>query len=339
MGSVKDMVRLKGKIGRFIFSDRYSVFDWGKMPDLIEDKGKSLCLSAAYFFERLEERGFKTHYMGIVEDGKLKRLDELKAPQNIMQFRLFDVIKPLRNDSGYDYSVFKDLKGGFLIPLEIIYRNALPPGSSVFKRLREGKLTPQDLGLTGMPKEGQILESPILDISTKLEETDRYLSLGEAKSISALTDKEMDQISELTLSANSLISESVSRMGLFNEDGKFEFAMDQDRSLVFVDALGTLDECRFTFKGIPVSKEIARIYYRRTSWFQDVENAKKRDMIRWKELVISSPPPLPRELHKALCDIYRGFVNELTQREWFKVPPLKGSLKIIKDFFTMVHGS
>jgi phosphoribosylaminoimidazole-succinocarboxamide synthase len=56
MGSVKDLVVLKqpeGKIpgiGRFIFSDRYSVFDWGEMPDHIEYKGKSICISTAHFF-------------------------------------------------------------------------------------------------------------------------------------------------------------------------------------------------------------------------------------------------------------------------------------------------
>lgn len=39
MGSVKDLAVLKEPAGtetgtgRFIFSDRYSVFDWGEMPD------------------------------------------------------------------------------------------------------------------------------------------------------------------------------------------------------------------------------------------------------------------------------------------------------------------
>ncbi|HOK57378.1 MAG TPA: phosphoribosylaminoimidazolesuccinocarboxamide synthase, partial [bacterium] len=53
MGSVKDLSVIKlpedGKsgIGRFIFSDRYSVFDWGEMPDHIIDKGKSMCISTA----------------------------------------------------------------------------------------------------------------------------------------------------------------------------------------------------------------------------------------------------------------------------------------------------
>ena len=48
MGSVKDLIIVKNPtqknmgIGKFIFSDRYSVFDWGEMPDQIEEKGKEL---------------------------------------------------------------------------------------------------------------------------------------------------------------------------------------------------------------------------------------------------------------------------------------------------------
>ncbi len=51
MGSVKDLVVLenpaKNKTGKaqFVFSDRYSVFDWGEMPDHIQAKGASLCIT------------------------------------------------------------------------------------------------------------------------------------------------------------------------------------------------------------------------------------------------------------------------------------------------------
>jgi len=57
MGSVKDLKILshpsEGKpgIGHFVFSDRYSVFDWGEMPDLIGYKGQALAVMGAYFFE------------------------------------------------------------------------------------------------------------------------------------------------------------------------------------------------------------------------------------------------------------------------------------------------
>jgi hypothetical protein len=65
-----------------------------------------------------------------------------------------------------------------------------------------------------------------------------------------------------------------------------------------VDVVGTLDECRFTFtyEGLHVSKEIARIYYRRTEWAKEVEEAKKKAKEQgiedWKRLVKTEPPKL-----------------------------------------------
>ena len=63
MGSVKEVEILK-KAGQdyegegvFTFSDRYSVFDWGEMPDHIEKKGSALCMLSSYFFELLEKEG------------------------------------------------------------------------------------------------------------------------------------------------------------------------------------------------------------------------------------------------------------------------------------------
>jgi len=70
MGSVKDIEIIKEPtkesmgIARFHFSDRYSVFDWGEMPDHIDGKGAALCLMGAYCFERLEEKRIKTHLIG-----------------------------------------------------------------------------------------------------------------------------------------------------------------------------------------------------------------------------------------------------------------------------------
>lgn len=338
MGSVKDLVILKeakGKKsgeGRFVFSDRYSVFDWGEMPDHIENKGKAICVVTAYFFEKLEKIGIKTHYLGLVEDGKLKKLKDLSEPSNILGFKLLRVLKPEIKDGIYDYSIYKKERVNFLIPLEVIYRNSLPEGSSVFKRLKEGTLKLEDLNFKKMPKPGEKLENPMIDFSTKLEKTDRYLNHKEAMEIAGLSEKEMEEIKEITLKINSLISEKTKEIGLFNEDGKFEFGFDEKRNIILVDAIGTLDECRFTYEGIPVSKEIARIYYRKTDWFKDVEEAKRIDRLNWKAIVKSSPSPLPPELAKSISLIYQAYANEITGREWFKAPSLKEILESIKNY-------
>ncbi|HAJ33948.1 MAG TPA: phosphoribosylaminoimidazolesuccinocarboxamide synthase [Candidatus Atribacteria bacterium] len=335
MGSVKDLTvieePLKNKTGRgrFIFSDRYSVFDWGEMPDHIPNKGKSLCISAAYFFEKLRSLKIKNHYLGLVEDGnRLGKLSDTKNPVNVMEVKLLRVLNPLQMGSHYDYSIYQTENNNFLIPLEIIYRKSLPKGSSVFKRLEKGELELKELGLKKMPIPGDNLEKPFLDVSTKLEESDRYLGWKEAQEISNLREEELEEIKKITLIINELIGQEANKIGLKYEDGKIEFGFDEERNLIVVDVLGTLDECRFTFEGMPVSKEIARLYYRKTDWFKELVKAKKRDNINWKEKMTLSPPPLPARLKELISMAYCAFANEITGREWFNnIPSMRELLE------------
>lgn len=340
MGSVKDVRVLVSAsedapgVGRFVFSDRYSVFDWGRMPDDIENKGSAICIATAYFFELLEDMGVKTQYRGVVEDGVVKSLSEAKGPVNELEFNLLRVIKPELRDGVYDYSAFSARPGNILIPLEVIYRNSLPAGSSVFKRIERGDVTPEELGLDFMPSPGQRLDVPVLDVSSKLEETDRYMSWSEARRIAGLSDEELELVRERTLMLDRLISEQAGRLGLVNEDGKVEYGFDCDRNLIVVDALGTLDECRFTYKGIPMSKEVARIFYRSSDWYRRVEEAKKKDRLNWRSLVGEGPKPLPERFAKAISALYMAYANELTGREWFDVMPLSEAVCVIEEFIS-----
>jgi phosphoribosylaminoimidazole-succinocarboxamide synthase len=338
MGSVKDLQILKKPeekkigFGRFTFSDRYSVFDWGEMPDQITHKGAAITLLGGYFFELLEQKGIPTHYRGLVEDGIAKKIADLRKPTNTMEINLLQVKKPLLEGNQYNYSMYQQKNGGFLIPLEVIYRNSLPSGSSVFKRLNSGEITPQDLGLKKMPVPNQRLDPPLLDVSTKLEITDRYLTWSEAKQISGLTDVEIDELKKITNTVNNLITKEFTRIGLVNEDGKIEVGFNAKRHIMIVDVLGTLDECRFTFEGLPVSKEIARIYYRNTAWYQAVEEAKKKDRPHWKTICKMQPEPLPPRLKLLISQIYCACTNEITKKEWFRdIPRLKMILQEIKE--------
>jgi len=339
LGSVKDLtvctpaVRDRSGAGIFSFSDRYSVFDWGEMPDQIENKGASLCLASAYFFERLQEKGIKTHYLGIIENGEAKRLSELSGPSNSMKVSLFRVIEPTVKNNEYDYSAYRLEGANFLIPLEIIYRRSLPEGSSIFKRLKDGGIKPEDLGLKDTPVPGMVLEKPFLDVSTKLEVNDRYLDWNTALKISGLDNQEIEDIKGITIFVSELITQEAGRLGLNNEDGKIEIGFDENRKLTVVDVFGTLDECRFTFQGVPVSKEIARIYYRNTDWYRGIEEAKKINNINWKNDFQVIPPKLPARLKDLIGLLYCAFANEITGREWFpNVPPLKEIVRETREF-------
>ncbi|MCK5628226.1 phosphoribosylaminoimidazolesuccinocarboxamide synthase [Candidatus Bathyarchaeota archaeon] len=337
MGSVKDLEIIRKPtrnamgIGRFHFSDRYSVFDWGEMPDHIDGKGEALCLMGAYCFEKLKENGVRTHYRGLVDETKkVVNFKEVETPTNVMEVDLVNVYRPETHKNqgilAYDYGYFTSSLRNYLIPLEIIYRNGLPEGSSVFRRLSRGVTTPKELGLDHYPKPGERLSQPIFDVSTKLEETDRYVNWDEAKRIAGLENNELTEIKIVLSEANHVISEIASSLGLENEDGKIELAFDQERRLMVVDVLGTLDECRFTYSGLPVSKEIGRRFYRKTQWYKDVETAKKTAELRgvkdWRKICKSQPPKLDKQLRTIISEVYMAAANGLTTNAMFDSPPL-----------------
>ncbi len=339
MGSVKDLKILEEPTneqpgrGRFVFSDRYSVFDWGEMPDQIEHKGAAIALLGAYFFEKLEEMGIPTHYLGLVEDDQAKKLTHIKMPVNSMEVKMLQVIKPELKGDQYIYSQYKGEGGGFLIPLELIYRNSLPSGSSVFKRLEKGEAKLEDLGLKEMPVPNQKMDPTLLDVSTKLEVTDRYITWDEARAISGLSQGEISELKKLANTINDLITREFSQIGLVNEDGKIEVGFDHQRRLMLVDVLGTLDECRFTYEGLPVSKEILRIHYRDTAWHRATDEAKTKDRQRWKEVCAVAPEPLPPRLRQLASQIYCACTNEITKKEWFKnTPPIKDVMSEINEY-------
>ncbi len=347
MGSVKDLQVIQKPtvsamgIGRFVFSDRYSVFDWGEMPDHIEGKGAALCLMGAYCFEHLEAKGVKTHYRGLVnENGKAVKVVELKQPSSIMEVALVNVYKPktsvVNGKIVHDYNVYTPALKNCLIPLEIIYRNGLPEGSSVFKRLAQGKITLKDLGLDHQPKPGENFAKPIFDVSTKLEETDRYLTWTEAQKIAGLTDQELVDVKAVLLRADEAITKAALNAGLKNEDGKIELAFDDKRKLMVVDVVGTLDECRFTFDGVHVSKEVARQFYKKTSWYQDLEQAKKeadaKGVQDWKSLCRSQPPKLDPKLKTIISQMYMAAANEMAKHKLFDAPKLAAVIEAYREY-------
>ena len=324
MGSVKDLEIIEqpdekqsGK-GRFIFSDRYSVFDWGEMPDHIPHKGASLCLMTAYFFEKLEQEGIKTHYRGLVENDTVKSLDELEQPSGIMEVNLVNVVEPTYENGNYDYSQYHDKLVNCLIPLEIIYRNTLPEHSSFRRRANNGEIDIQDYGLDKLPEPGQPLEKPIFDVSTKLEASDRYISWQEARKIAGLTSKEHQKIQDVLNKVNQIISNEVKKAGLKNLDGKIELAFDSNRNIMVVDAVGTPDECRFSYEGFSISKEAIRKYYRGTDWQKEVARVKKEAGKDWKEKVSLRPQKLPQDILKLVSDLYKECAHKVTGRQWFE---------------------
>ncbi|VUT24453.1 MAG: phosphoribosylaminoimidazole-succinocarboxamide synthase [Candidatus Methanolliviera sp. GoM_oil] len=341
MGSVKDLKVIekptakKLGVGRFVFSDRYSVFDWGEMPDLIEGKGKALCIISAFFFEKLEEKGIATHYRGLIKDNRSYRLEAIEGAANEMEIDLVRVIKPNFYGGKYNYGLFKEEHGNYLIPLEFIYRNVIVSESSFLRRVKKGEIDIAEFGLDDL-EVGKKLKKPIFDVSTKLEEEDRYLNWGEAKEISALKDSEMAEIKRILSFLNVLIDKEVSNVGIENIDGKIELALDPQREFMVVDTLGTLDECRLLYNGLNLSKEVIRQYYLPSEWKKEVdrakEEAKKRRIEDWKPLCKKTPEGLGKEFKEIISFMYQSAANEITKENFFDAPRLNGVMKRYEEY-------
>ena len=105
---------------------------------------------------------------------------------------------------------------------------------------------------------------------------------------------------------------------------------------MFVDVLGTLDECRFTYEGVHVSKEVARQFYKKTAWYAEVEAAKKEAEAKciadWKALVKTSVPKLDLTLKEIIKNMYMAAANEMTGQGMFKVPKMKDVISSYKKY-------
>ncbi len=315
MGSVKDLTverpatEKESGIGIFKFTDDYSVFDYGKMPDIIPNKGEALCRMAAYNFEKLRDLGIKSHYR------KMLRSNEMEV----------DLVRVLFPQKG-------ELKKGmvnYLIPLEIIFRNSLPEGSSVLKRLQEGTLTPEQLGLKKMPLPGKKFERPIMDVSTKLEPSDRYLSWEEAREIAKLSEHELSELKAKALQVNDFLTQKAESIGLEHADGKVEFAMSPERDLTLIDVCGTLDENRFLFNGTHVSKQVLRDYYKTTPWYAVIEREKAEGKGHGQ---FTEPPPLPEVLIEITANMYKSVCETWIEEKIWNAPSIAETMNSYKAF-------
>lgn len=294
-GSVKDIYRLEGVGGstsrlEFRFSDRYSIFDWGTMPDLIPRKGEALARMGALFFEELKQLGVATHFLARGAEPARFQVQEIGVP---------------RGDPG----AYLRKPQNTLVPLEVIFRWGVPRGSSLLKR---------NPGLV----EGQLFDEPLIEFTTKLERQDRLLTEAEAVEISGASFSEWNQIQTLTRTIAQFLKSRFAEIELQLWDGKLEFAFgtigsNGDREIMLVDAIG-IDELRLTYQDHIVSKELLRQFYLPTEWVRGLSEAKKRSATQFKEIcqyeLRQSPHPLEPKVIQAVSRVYQEVAFALEKR-------------------------
>jgi phosphoribosylaminoimidazole-succinocarboxamide synthase len=320
--------------GAFAFTDDYSVFDWGKMPDAIHDKGGSLCTMGAFNFELLESAGVPTHYRGVHADEVVDLETALAAgdPPTAMAIDLTRTPELPVENGNYDYDAYLNATGAhYLVPLEVVFRNRVPVGSS----LRE-RATPGDLGLSlsGWPNEAVDLPEPVVEFSTKFEQQDRYLDRTEAARIAGTAP--LDALESVAREVNRLVTERAERAGLVHQDGKIE-CLYHDGEVRVADVVGTFDENRFAYNGQQVSKEVLRRYYRHTQseWVEAVSAAKKRarqeGVADWQTLCERDPEPLPAHVVEAVRDLYCAGTNAYIGTQAFDAPSLDVTVDVARN--------
>jgi phosphoribosylaminoimidazole-succinocarboxamide synthase len=338
--------------GTFVFTDDYSVFDWGAMPDRIPGKGASLCTMGAFNFELLEVNHVPTHYLGVTERSTTARrtpetgeqdepidhaddvreLGEVSEAPREMVIELTQVPDLPFADGSYDYEAYHAAAGdNYLIPLEIVFRNTVPVGSSLRKRGDPG-----DYGLDAAewPEEAVELPEPVVEFSTKYEEQDRYLSREEADRVAGTVD--VDRLEELALAVDHVVTERAEEAGFVHEDGKIE-CLYHDGTIKVADVVGTFDENRFSYGGQEISKEVVRQYYKRSDpeWVEAVADAKsearERGVADWRSLCERDPAPLSSDVVATVADMYGAGANAYTDHGWFDVPGIDEAVDAVRD--------
>lgn len=305
-GSVKDIYQDDLKNLYFKFSDRYSIYDWGEMPDLIPNKGKALAAMSSSFFHFIDFNKINHHYL------------ETTKGSDYIKVQKVDVLRPEVIGGQYDYSTYAKRPTNTLVPLEVIFRLGLPEGSSFFKRANDKNYL-ETLGVDSVPAQGEFFSKPIVEFSTKLEPLDRYLSYTEARHISGMTEVEFNDLKELTTDLALKLNNLFKRMDLELWDGKFEFAFQIDdsgrRSFKLVDSIG-LDELRVLKDGAHLSKEILRQYYQKTAWIEQLTPYKAKFGDDWKKKMVEAkltPAKLDPEFLGLVSEMYTSFAQDLKE--------------------------
>ncbi|WP_048161525.1 phosphoribosylaminoimidazolesuccinocarboxamide synthase [Thermoplasma acidophilum] len=288
-GKVKDVYD-DGDTLVFRFSNRISVFD-KIIPTEIENKGESLCRTSSFWFRYIGERGIKNHFIEMIDN-------------RTMRVRKYDVPEKVSPGSS-----------GYVIPLEFITRHYV--AGSLYDRLKAGSTKPADIGLNHFPDYGEKLPSPVFEVTTKREKTDRLLDIDEALEISGLTREEYAEIRETILKIDEMMEQEVGKRGLIHADGKKEVALGKEREPIIVDTFGTADEDRFWEKKeydagriVELSKEMVRQYYRSTGYHDRLYEARSRGMPE------PDIPPLPEDMARKVSDLYKTMYERITGQKW-----------------------
>lgn len=296
----------------FEYTDDYSVFDWGKMPDPIPGKGEALARLGEFFFRQIENPR-RWEELGLAKQREIAPclpvrhhfLERQGARLKMLRVDVPD-LRPVSIGGMlvYDYSYAPTARQ--LLPLEVIFRFGVPKGSSLLTRKDWYPLSIH---------EGAEFADPLIEFSTKRESKDRMLSYQEAALVCKGEADLLAQVYGKTRAVALFLKTLFAGCGLKLWDGKLEWAL-LDGSLCLVDSIGP-DELRVSQGDAVLSKQFLRDRYLGTPWEQALvkakEMAKARATADWKTIVErelkQQPDPLPAPYLEAAQALYQDFAR------------------------------
>ncbi len=280
-GSVKDIYIDHAGDLHFAFTDRISVFDYGALPEEINGRAEALAQFAKIIFSKLQVPSL---YAGDSSLGnhalKMKRATHAKFPSFSENTKV---------TTPYEF-----------IPLEIIFRWGVPLGSKLLQK-KEYSLY-------------QKFEKPLIQYTTKLEAYDRDLSLEEAATLLPSTLK-LSALNDFAIDVATQLQSIFENCGLDLWDGKLECAYDPRNNCIYLLDAFTPDELRLTLKekrGTPLSKEILRNFYNRSTWPAHISELKNKYGENWKKHLSTPPPALGQWRLQKLSLLYKGLTECLS---------------------------
>ncbi len=295
----------------FEYTDDYSVFDWGKMPDPIPGKGLALARLGEFFFRELENPR-RWEALGLAQQPEIAACLPLRhhfverQGARLKMLRV-EVPRPRPLSIGgtlvYDYSTAPadhstaraDPSAApadpctapadpSTAPADVSSARAAPGAAPALREL----LPLEVIFRFGVPKgsnllarkdwypfpihEGAEFAEPLIEFSTKLESRDRMLSYQEAALILKGRAALLAQVHAGTRAVALFLRALFAQRGLKLWDGKLEWA-SVDGALCLVDSIGP-DELRVSQGGAVLSKQFLRDFYLGSPWERALVQAK-----------------------------------------------------------------
>jgi phosphoribosylaminoimidazole-succinocarboxamide synthase len=292
-GKVKEVYEVSPTELEFRFTNDISVFD-KHIPSEIPHKGETLNGTAAHWFGLCGRLGIPHHFLQ-------------QSSPTAMRVKRVRVIPQPRTLGPHP----KD----YLVPLEVIMRYYL--AGSMWDRVKSGAVKSEALGFpAGRTLEyGVPLPTPHFEVTTKLEPVDRLLTRTEALELSALEPRELDAIQETVLRIDEAMQKEIGPRGLLHVDGKKEFGVDAEGTMMVVDTFGTADEDRFWDKDayergrhVDFSKEFVRQHYRQSGYYDLLQQA--REAHATEPPIPPLPPLLVDEVSRLYTTVYQRLLGE-----------------------------